>query len=103
MLDLAGLGLIAPYIGFVVQPDSATYGRLGELLNFFDWNMNRERLLLWLSGLIVVLFLGKAIAALGINNLIIRFAQNQQVRLALPVDARLPAASLLDLHATKFC
>ena len=34
MLDLAGLALIAPYIGFVVQPDSATDGRLGELLVF---------------------------------------------------------------------
>ena len=81
MLDLAGLGLIAPYIGFVVQPDSATDGKLGELLVFFDWDMNRERLLLWLSGLIVALFLGKAIVALGINNLIILFAQNQQIRL----------------------
>ena len=81
MLDLAGLGLIAPYIGFVVQPDSATDGRLGELLVFFDWDMNRERLLLWLSALIVALFLGKAIASLGINNLIIRFAENQQFRL----------------------
>ena len=32
MLDLAGLGLIAPYIALVTQPDSMTQGRLSELL-----------------------------------------------------------------------
>ncbi|MGA0860689.1 MAG: ABC transporter transmembrane domain-containing protein, partial [bacterium] len=81
MLDLAGLGLIAPYIALVTQPDSMTQGRLSELLALLNWRSDRQALLIWLSGLLVFLFLGKAFVVLGINNLIIRFAQNQQIRL----------------------
>ncbi len=81
MLDLAGLGLIAPYIALVTQPDSMTQGRLSELLTLLNWGGDRQALLIWLSGLIVFLFFGKAFVVLGINNLIIRFAQNQQIRL----------------------
>ncbi len=81
MLDLAGLGLIAPYIALVTQPDSMTQGRLSELLALLSWGGDRQALLIWLSGLLVFLFLGKAFVVLGINNLIIRFAQNQQIRL----------------------
>ena len=81
MLDLAGLGRIAPYIALVTQPDSMTQGRLSELLTLLNWGGDRQALLIWLSGLIVFLFFGKAFVVLGINNLIIRFAQNQQIRL----------------------
>ena len=81
LLDLAGLGLIAPYIALVMQPDQIIDGRIGTLLNMLNWNPNSETLLLWLSVLLVSIFIGKAIAALGINNVIIRFAQNQQTRL----------------------
>ena len=81
MLDLAGLGLIAPYIALVTQPDSMTQGRLSELLVQLNWGGDRQALLIWLSGLLVFLFHGKALVVLGINNLIIRFAQNQQIRL----------------------
>ena len=81
LLDLAGLGLIAPYITLVMKPEALEEGRLGELLLSLGGPTDHETLLLGLSGLLVVLFLGKAIAALGINNVIIGFAQNQQIRL----------------------
>jgi ABC-type multidrug transport system fused ATPase/permease subunit len=81
MLDLAGLGLIAPYIALVMNPESLLEGRLGELLFSLGGPNDRETLLLGLSVLLVALFLAKAIAALGINNVIIGFAQNQQIRL----------------------
>ena len=81
MLDLAGLGLIAPYITLVMKPEALLEGRLGELLFFLGGTSERETLLLGLSGLLVVLFLSKAITALCINNVIIRFSQNQQIRL----------------------
>ena len=81
LLDLAGLGLIAPYIALVMKPEALLEGRLGELLFSLGGPTDRETLLLGLSVLLVVLFLGKAIAALGINNVIIGFAQNQQIRL----------------------
>ena len=36
MLELAGLGLIAPYITLVMKPEALLEGRLGELLIFID-------------------------------------------------------------------
>ena len=42
MLDLAGLGLIAPYIALVTQPDSMTQGRLIELLTLRNWGCDRK-------------------------------------------------------------
>ncbi|MGA1127902.1 MAG: hypothetical protein ACO3YR_15000, partial [bacterium] len=57
MLDLAGLGLIAPYIGLVMKPEALLEGRLGELLSSLSGPTDRETLLLGLSGLLVVLFL----------------------------------------------
>ena len=81
MLDLAGLGLIVPYIALVTQPDSMAQGRLSELLTLLNWNSDRQAILLWLSGVLVFLFLGKAVVVVSVNNLIIRFAQNQQIRL----------------------
>ncbi len=81
LLDFAGLGLIAPYITLVLQPDMLMNGWVGDLLNFFDLNAGQDRVLIWLSGVLVTLFLCKGVVALVINNLIIRFAQDQQVRL----------------------
>ena len=80
MLDLAGLGLIAPYIALVMQPDSMTQGRLSELLTLLNWGGDRKALLIWLSGLLVFLFLVKAFVVLGIkpNH---PLCQNQQIRL----------------------
>ena len=81
LLDLAGLGLIAPYIGLVMNPEVLLEGRLSELVSSLSLPADRETLLLGLSGLLVVLFLVKGIAALSINNVITRFTQNQEIRL----------------------
>ena len=40
-----------------------------------------QALLSWFSAILVILFLCKAIAAIYINNVIISFSQNQQIRL----------------------
>ena len=64
-----------------MKSEALLEGRLGELLFSLGGPTDRETMLLWLSVLLVVLFLGKVIAALGINNVIIGFAQNQQIRL----------------------
>ena len=81
ILDLVGLGLIAPYIALVMQTDMVVDGLLGDFLNLLNWNTNTTDLIFWISGLLVMIFLGKAIVTLGINFIIIRFAQNQQIRL----------------------
>ena len=46
LLDLAGLGLIAPYITLVMKPEALMEGRLGELLFYLGGPTDRETLLL---------------------------------------------------------
>ena len=58
-----------------------TQGRLGEPLALLNLGGDRQAPLKSLSGLLVFLFYGKALVVLGINNLLIRFAKNQQIRL----------------------
>jgi ATP-binding cassette, subfamily B, bacterial PglK len=81
ILDLAGLGLIAPYIALVIQPDLNMDGRIGQLLAMLNWNTDRETLLFLLSGILATLFICKSVIAISINNVTIRFAQNQEIRL----------------------
>ena len=53
LLDLAGLGLIAPYITLVMKPEALLEGRLGELLSSLWGAIDRETLLLgleWTAG-----------------------------------------------------
>ncbi len=54
---------------------------MGELLTLLNWGSDRQNLLIWLSGLLVAMFLDKPLVALGINYLIIYFEQPQQIHL----------------------
>ena len=105
LLDLAGLGLIVPFISLVVEPDFLADGHLGKLLQIFGNGTNRETVLLWLSVFLSALFICKAIAALGINNLIIHFAQNQQINLRLRLMQKyqqLPYSIYLQKNSSEY-
>ena len=36
LLDLAGIGLIGPYVALVVNPDSLVEGRMHDVIKFFE-------------------------------------------------------------------
>ena len=82
LLELAGLGLITPYIGLVVSPESIQGGRLGQMINFFGLPDDQESLLVILGTALIGVFLLKAVASMGINYIILRFSQNQQIQLS---------------------
>ena len=46
LLDIAGLGLIAPYIALVIQPGQPTDGRIGQIMAMLNLNVDRETLLI---------------------------------------------------------
>ena len=81
MLDLAGLGLIAPYIALVMNPASAGAGSLGDLFQWVGLDTTAETMLLSLGGGLVLVFLGKVFGNLWIQYKITTFSQRQQVRL----------------------
>lgn len=80
MLDLAGLGLIGPYVSLVVDPGSLD-GVIGGAVDFFGLPHDQEPLLFILGVTLFVIFLLKTASSIGIRWIIIRFSMRQQLRL----------------------
>ena len=80
MLDLAGLGLIGPYVTLVVDPDSMD-STLGSIIDYLGLPRDQQQLIIMLSLCLFGIFLLKAFSAISINWIIIRFSQQQQLRL----------------------
>jgi ATP-binding cassette, subfamily B, bacterial PglK len=81
MLDLAGLGLIAPYIALVVNPESVIQGNIGQFLERVGISTEPKDLLILMGLGIISIFLFKAIAGIFVNRTILHFSWNQQTKL----------------------
>lgn len=81
MLDLIGLGLVAPYIAMVVNPSALEDGRIGQFIAWIGLDLSARELLVALGCVLLVVFLAKSVAAIKVNQAIIGFSQKQQVRL----------------------
>ncbi len=71
ILDIAGLGLIGPYIGILVNSLSLD-GRLGYILSFLGFNLEPQSLLITLGIALFFIFLLKSISGILIHWLIIK-------------------------------
>ena len=80
VLDLAGLGLIGPYVALVINAQNLN-DSFKDFVLFVGLPTEERELLLLLSLLLFCVFLGKAITAIGIHGLIIHFSEHQQARL----------------------
>lgn len=80
ILDLIGLSLIVPYVSLVLD-SRALDGVLGKIVVYFGLPKEQPFLLTALGGGLVGVFFLKTVAGVWINHSIIRFSQNQQIRL----------------------
>ncbi len=80
ILDLVGIGLIAPYIAIVADVDTASVA-LDKITEIFSLSRDRNLLLHTLSYVLLSIFIIKTIFAIWINKSIIQFSENQQARL----------------------
>ena len=78
---LEALGLITPYVTFVLQPASKFDENLIKTALSLNPEVSTDTLLLWLSIAIVTIFIFKAISVIFINNMIIGFSQDQQIKI----------------------
>jgi ATP-binding cassette, subfamily B, bacterial PglK len=80
MLEIVGIGVIAPYISLFSDPNAAQ-----ELSNFantvFHQNISIEQIFIYSGIVLTFIFLLKTIITLFVKGVIIRFSQKQQVRL----------------------
>jgi ATP-binding cassette, subfamily B, bacterial PglK len=79
-LDLAGIGLIGPYVTLVIQ-ENAMNGSIGEIVKILGLPNERNMLLILLGAILFAIFLLKAIIGVFINYTIIRFCQNLMAEL----------------------
>jgi ATP-binding cassette, subfamily B, bacterial PglK len=81
MLDLAGISLIGPYVGLLLDQSSlnVTIMKVVEWLNI---PFEQQQLVEFLGFCLIFIFMIKAISAIGINYMLIRFSQSQEVRLS---------------------
>ena len=80
IIELIGIGLIAPYISFVVGVDSGIE-KLDSLLFFINVAPTRENTLIILGVILITVFFLKTIIAYIANARIITFVQNKRVDL----------------------
>jgi ATP-binding cassette, subfamily B, bacterial PglK len=80
ILDLAGLGLIAPYVALVVDKNAFS-GPLGTLVDFLGLPREQKTILTYVGTTLFFVFLTKSISAIWINRTVIQFGENQMVRL----------------------
>lgn len=81
MLDLAGLGLIGPYIALVINTDSVLKIKIENALADLGFVVEPELLIIYIGACLLFIFLFKTVAAIFINARILRFGWNQQTKL----------------------
>jgi ATP-binding cassette, subfamily B, bacterial PglK len=80
-LEVLGIGLIAPYVGLVVTPDMIVEGNFQTILGVFGLSTERNELLISLGFILVAVFTLKTMGAIYINYRIIKFCEQQRVRI----------------------
>jgi len=80
MLDLAGLGLIGPYVALLVDFRTID-GPIGDIVNFTGLPREQQPLLIALGLGLFIVFLLKTISGIGIYWMITNFSMSQQVRI----------------------
>lgn len=81
LLDLAGIGLVAPYVTLMANPDQFSEMQLYELYERLGFSLEISDLIISLGVILVIVFLFKAGAAILVNYILLKFCHNQSVAL----------------------
>ena len=83
LLDLVGIGLIAPYIGLIINSESFVQSDFYLVMISIGLPSDKNYLLLALGFLLVLVFFLKALSSIYINREILRFCMGKGVSLRL--------------------
>ena len=81
LLEIVGLGLIAPYIEILIGQDGIYLKYLENLLSIFHLELSKTSLILLISFLIIIVFFIKAIGNIYINWLVLKFVHTKEISL----------------------
>lgn len=80
LVELASIGLMAPYVAFIANPEISG-GSLGIVINFFRNFVAPEMLLAVIGVCLLILYFIKALSSIFINYFIVKFSYKQQTLL----------------------
>lgn len=95
LLDLIGIGLIGPYIALLVDVDIAS-GLISDAIILFGLPSNKEQLVISIGYILLIVFLTKAIFAIWINRVIVKFSESQHIRLIKVLMSSYQSLSYVD-------
>jgi ATP-binding cassette, subfamily B, bacterial PglK len=81
LLDIVGIGLIAPYVSIIVSPDAINKESISVMVDLFNLPRNTDYLVKFISYALLLVFIVKAAVSIFINWFIISFGHNQQLRI----------------------
>ncbi len=81
LLDLVGLGLVAPYIALIIDPDSASTGFFSNIVILANLPQDKNTLIIFFGMALIIVFSVKTVIIIFVNYIVTRFSQNQQARL----------------------
>ena len=81
LIDLAGLGIIGPYIAIIIDPDKASQGYTGKFFEYIQLFVVVNNKLAFMSLMLISVFLFKAFSGIYLNKIIMSFCKNTQIRL----------------------
>ena len=81
LFDIAGLGLVAPFVSVVLNQENhgAGDGRIYQLFRFIFGEQDRQSHVIFLGASLAAIFLFKAIAVTFVNRVIFGFSGQQGV------------------------
>lgn len=74
-MEMLGIGLVAPYIALLLNPQSIGGGSLLTAINFFK--LNEQEVILIMGIVLIFTFIAKTLISIVVNSKIIRFGQSQ--------------------------
>ena len=104
MFDLAGLGLIGPYIAIIASPDSLSVFKENVNIPFLTSKTSREIIIIF-SVVLLIIFALKAVVSIWINYTIIRFGASRQVELRsrlMKVYQSLPYTEFIQRNSSEY-
>ena len=79
MIDIIGIGLIAPYISLVVSPEIFFEGYFSSLIFAIGLPSNHNHLLIVFGIVLIIIFLVKSVISLIVQKSILNFSENRQI------------------------
>ena len=104
MFDLAGLGLIGPYIAIITNPDSLSVFKESVNIPFLTSKTSSEIIIIF-SVILLILFALKAAVSIWINYTIVRFSASRQVELRsrlMKVYQSLPYTEFIQRNSSEY-